>query len=281
MVRERRNRAVCFIGGAGHSGSTLVGMILGSHPEAFYAGEAGKSRYLQDARKDARKRTCKLCGPACPVWSDFQARDDIDVYEQLSEKTGRPIIIDSTKTLSWIEERIADLEAAGARSVFIFLQRDGRAVINSRTRKYPDRSPVEIIEDWIVKVRRTTVFYEALRHPKMIVRYEELATEPERVIPEISTFLGINFVPEMLEFYRHEHHPLGGNNGTQFIVARHQGPNPDRPYARLGDRSREYYENHASGIHLDLRWKTELGTDVVRLFDEVAGPVNAPLRWEG
>ena len=40
------NAAVCFVGGAGHSGSTLLGLVLGAHPSVFYAGEANKSRFL-------------------------------------------------------------------------------------------------------------------------------------------------------------------------------------------------------------------------------------------
>lgn len=281
IISERSNRKVCFIGGVGHSGSTLVGMVLGSHPECFYAGEAGKVRFLSDPRKDPRKRTCKLCGPDCPVWSGFQARRDIDPYEQISEKVGRPVVIDSTKSLTWTEGHIAALEAAGARPYFIFLQRDGRAVINSRVRKYPTRSPEELIDAWIAKMEQTATFYDALSQPKMTVRYEEFATEPGRVVPEICSFLGITYKPEMLDFYQHEHHPLGGNNGTQYIVARFQGPNPNRPYAQVGERSREYYENHGTGIRLDLRWKDELEPNVAHLFDKVAGAMNAPLRWEG
>ena len=58
-----------MICGAGHSGSTLLGMILGSHSQAFYMGEGGKARYLGDEKKPLRKRVCKICGEACPVWS--------------------------------------------------------------------------------------------------------------------------------------------------------------------------------------------------------------------
>ncbi len=51
-------RRVLWMTGAGHSGSTLLGMMLGAHPEIFYAGEAKKAAYLHDERKPLRKRQC-------------------------------------------------------------------------------------------------------------------------------------------------------------------------------------------------------------------------------
>ncbi|NJL20821.1 MAG: sulfotransferase [Leptolyngbyaceae cyanobacterium SM1_3_5] len=49
---SRISKKVCFIAGAGHSGSTLLGFILGSHSQGFYCGEAAKTRYLQDDSKN-------------------------------------------------------------------------------------------------------------------------------------------------------------------------------------------------------------------------------------
>ena len=66
-MTERANRQVVWIGGAGHSGSTLLGLCLGSHPDMLYAGEAKKSALLGDPSKPLKKRACKLCGEApCP-----------------------------------------------------------------------------------------------------------------------------------------------------------------------------------------------------------------------
>ncbi len=280
--RTRSNTKVCFIGGAGHSGSTLVGMVLGSHPLCFYAGEAGKTRYLHNPKKDPRKRMCKLCGPSCPIWSDFHIeRGPEELYEQISQKTNKQIVIDSTKSLGWIQDHVKQLESTTSIPCFIFLQRDGRAVINSRVRKYPDRPPEKLITDWAAKIQKTWEFYHKFPHQKMILRYELFATNPGQYAQKMCDFLQIEYRPEMLDFYKFDHHPLGGNNGTQLLVARFQGSNPDRPYNKIGQRSRKYYENHVTGIRLDLRWKAELDPKIAHLFEQLAGEVNAPLRWEG
>jgi hypothetical protein len=276
----RKNRVVCFIAGAGHSGSTLVGMVLGSHPDCFYAGEASKTRFLGNPRKELRKRTCKICGEACPVWGGFVVAEEPDLYEQIARRTGASVIVDSTKNIDWITARAAEASAGGAALRLVVLRRDGRAVINSRVRKYPDRDPREHIEGWIEQVRRTQAFYDTFAHPKVIVRYEEFSLAPAAVSQRLCDFVGLDYRPDMLEFTRHDHHPLGGNSGTQYLVARAHGGGQAGPVAGLGDRSREYYEHHADGISLDLRWQRELRAEVLDLFERLAGDVNAPMRWE-
>ncbi len=271
----RSNQVTVFIGGAGHSGSTLLGFLLGSRDDAFYAGEASKTRFLGDVAKPARKRTCKLCGPACPIWSTFRPAAHPDLHEQLSRHVERPLIIDSAKGLDWLPRGLADVARGGGRAVLLFLTRDGRAVINSRVRKYPDRDPRAEIARWVRSIEGTAAVFEAHRGPKLRVRYEHLATAPEATLREICGVVGIDYRPSMLDFRAHTHHVLGGNNGTQFQVARAQGLPVEGPPSR----SRSYYAEHPPRIQLDLRWHDELEPGVLALFERSAGRINRALAW--
>jgi len=273
-VAETRFQGAVFIGGAGHSGSTLLGMLLGSHPSVFYAGEAAKTRYLGNPKAPARKRVCKLCGPDCRVWGDFVPAAAPHLYAQLAERTGKPIVVDSSKNLSWLAEQTA---AVGEHAALVFLLRDGRAVVNSRLRKYPERDPRILIDEWATKIADTEAFYDAFEGPKAKVRYEELATDTERVVRDLCVVLGLDYTPSMLSFAAHEHHVLGGNNGTQYQVARAQ--DLDDPFVKLTERT-AYYADHPRGIHLDLRWEREMPPEVLRLFEELASARNAALAWE-
>ncbi len=269
-----------LICGAGHSGSTLLGLILGSHSACFYSGEAGKVRYLGDARKPLRKRVCKLCGEGCPVWSDFTWDRDLPLYVQIARATGSPVVVDSTKSIPWIHERLAELEASGITAALIFLARDGRAVINSRIRKYPDRPPAELIGAWARQIGESRRLYEAYGGPRCRVSYEELASAPDDAVRRLCGRLDLDFEPAMLAFDHHEHHPLGGNNGTQYLVARSRFADPGEAFVALPERSRDYYAGHAKAIALDLRWRRELDPKHLELFEELAGDVNRELRWE-
>lgn len=280
-ARARKNRKVCFICGAGHSGSTLLGMVLGSHADCFYAGEASKTRYLDDPDKPVHKRQCKLCGPNCRIWADFTVECHDDLYEQITAKVGRSVVIDSTKNVNWIRSQLSALELTEALPYVIFLQRDGRAVLNSRVRKYPQKCAEEQIRAWVELIEATKELYETLAVPKMIVRYERFATDPLRTTREICAFLGLEFDCEMLAFHRHEHHPLGGNNGTQYQVARHLPLVQERPWFTIGEGSPDYYEQHEVGIKLDLRWQSELRRGHLDMFEQIAGDFNEPMSWEG
>ena len=74
---QQRSRAVCFIIGAGHSGSTLVGMILGAHPEVFYAGEAAKAKEYRGPQKShCAKERASCVGLSAVFGQIFASRNE-------------------------------------------------------------------------------------------------------------------------------------------------------------------------------------------------------------
>ncbi|HJL17148.1 MAG TPA: sulfotransferase [Sandaracinaceae bacterium LLY-WYZ-13_1] len=278
-MTDRVHRLGVAICGAGHSGSTLLGLVLGSHSACFYAGEAKKTLFIGDPDKPLRKRVCKICGAGCPVWGRFEVPPRPDVLEQIARLTGAPTVVDSTKNVAWIRERAAELDAVGVPQKRIFLARDGRAVVNSRVRKYPDEDPAAVIDAWLAQVEATRALLAERPGDALTVRYEALATEPEPVVRRVCEHLGLDFEPAMLRYETHEHHPLGGNTGTQSVVAR--AAKVDTPLAKVPARSRSYYAGLGGGFRLDRRWERELPDAVRALFERRAGEVNEAFRWEG
>lgn len=279
---ERANRLAVAICGAGHSGSTLLGLVLGSHSECFYAGEAKKTLFIGDASKPLRKRVCKICGESCRIWSRFTQPPAPDVYEQIARLADRPVVVDSTKKVDWIRARTAELDAVGVPHKRLFLMRDGRAVVNSRARKYPERAPAALVEEWLAQVSATEALIAERPDAALGVRYEALATEPEATFRETCVFLGLPFEPDMLRYETHEHHPLGGNTGTQSVVARAGEPDTRKggAFAAVPTRSRDYYGSLSSGFRLDLRWREEISRELLDVFETEAGAVNEPFRWD-
>lgn len=276
MKEQGARLKTVLICGVGHSGSTLLGMLLGSHSCAFYMGEGAKARYLGDKSKPLHKRACKICGESCRVWGGFRWDGAKPLHPLVANHVGRSVIVDSTKNDDWILARAAETRAVGGEPHLILLRRDGRGVLNSRLRKYPDRDPEALVHDWVMQMQRSEALYAAFDGPKMTVRYETLATAPEQVMRSACNMLGIAYESDMLRFHEKEHHPLGGNNGTQYIVAKAQREKNDEMFIKLNQDRREYYENHDAGIRLDLRWKHELSAENLALFDRIASHLNVP-----
>ena len=284
----RASERVCFIGGAPHSGSTLLGLILGAHPGVFYGGELRKSSFLGDVDKPLKKRVCKLCGAACPVWGDLRPPLSPDVYEALARKTGARLIVDSSKGTEWQRAQLAILEETSTRAYLVVLERDGRAVLASRLRKYPDQTPADIVEDWAEQIRRTDALAASFPGPVLRVAYEALATDPEREIRRVTQLIELSFEPAMLRFWEAEQHPLGGNDGTQYLVVRERArraasePTVTPPRGDVLDLAAEnlaYYAPHPPAIVLDQRWRRELSAQTLAVFGEIAGVLNERFAW--
>lgn len=265
-----------MIGGAGHSGSTLLGMILSGLPGAVYVGEGAKVRYLGDMAKPLAKRACKICGDDCAFWNGFRWDPSTGLYEQVAAHSGARIVIDSSKKPDWISARAEELRAGGHEARLIVLTRDGRAVVNSRLRKYPDRDAAGQISEWMEQIEAAHALAEVFPGPVLNLAYEELATRPEETARKLAEFVGEAFEPAMLAFSAREHHPLGGNNGTQFLAARGQANGAG---LKPGARSADYYRNHPDAIRLDLRWRDEFSPDHAALFEAMAGRLNHSMKW--
>ncbi|MCT9011628.1 sulfotransferase family protein [Streptomyces rhizosphaerihabitans] len=271
----RRNKTVVFICGAGHSGTTLLGLMLGAHPAVCFAGEAWNSTRLGTTDAHGRTVGCNFCADGCPVWGSPLPPPGPDLYEVLARRSGRSFAVDSTKAVGWIDQQAALLPGAVQRHL-VMLARDGRAVVNSGLRKYPDARPAELASEWVAQIRRTEDL--AARWPGTVSRlhYEDLATHTKDVLSHLSATLGLSFLPAMLDFWASVQHPLGGNEGTQHIMARERALRTADRTVALDRTKRAYYLGHPPTIVLDLRWREEMSESALRAFDAIAGETNAP-----
>jgi hypothetical protein len=278
---HRINKKVCFIAGTGHSGSTLLGLLLGNHSQSFYCGEGNKSRFLDQENAPLRKRSCKFCGTNCPVWSNLHLVPECDLYEQLSQHIRKTLniqaslMIDSTSNADWIYHQYTKLIQTEAQPYLIFLQRDGRGVVNSYRRKYPDRSLETIIDRWIQKIHKAQALFDEFSGAKIIIHYEDLASDTDTVMENLCAFLQISYEPDMRNFSKQEYHLLGGNDGTQFLAARNQS----KFLQNMSSSNQRYYQKHSADIVLDLRWQHELTPEQHELFSHLAGSINQAFEW--
>lgn len=96
---------IVYIAGYGRSGSSILGVLLGSHPEVFNAGALGQSRAMV---RNGGTCSCGLSLKDCPFWSnavrlhrghDSPVRQDsLGLAEFAAHRTDTSHVIDGSKT---------------------------------------------------------------------------------------------------------------------------------------------------------------------------------------
>lgn len=305
-----------YICGAGHSGSTLLDMLLGSHSKIASLGE------IINLPMDLATNSTCTCGRKvreCELWSavvhEFETRQGLDLennpyalnlgpiyaavgdprvtggfyrtrrrlaaalhylelraglfgtlrpllpslykglennlllYEIVGERLGADFVVDSSKVYT---KAVGLSRLAPERVKIILLIRDGRAVYYSMRKRNFERD--FSLASWYTHFRRALPLIERQvpAGSVLTIKYEDLATAPERELRRICEFAGIDFEPAMLDMKAKVHHNINGND-MRFATA--------------------------SEIRLDTSWKTKLDAEELDFFQERAGWLNEKLGY--
>lgn len=216
-----------------HSGSTLLDLLLGSHPDVLGLGEVkglrGKKKRGPRVSKILRNRCACGADPAirCSFWraiddrlhergfdlatlpidsknaTEFTAANRA-LLEVVREVTGRSFVVDSSKSIRRFQRlrRIPDLDLRP-----ILLVREPAAVVHSGNRKG---------RPWIRTTSRCIRYWIAARRAvrgldPLVVRYEELATGPGAELSRIVEAYGLEPDPRQLDWRAQPHHHFAGN----------------------------------------------------------------------
>ncbi len=231
---------ILYIAGFGRSGSTILGMVLGAHPEALAVGEINQVfiNWMQPKKRCA-------CGERlhrCPLWTQVrahfeQALPDITLERaaaithaiehlgarpspdqraqyraiwqalltSVAQVSGARYIVDSSKTAADALHRPAALREAGFEVRVVHLVRDPRAVVWSTIRLHRERTQRT---NWIdttargVKTLAHLVLTETRQSSLVRLSYEDLTTQPQRTLEQIGAGVGIDFAPVIAQIAR-------------------------------------------------------------------------------
>ncbi len=183
----------------------------------------------------------------------------------------------------WInlQLKLPEFQAKNSRSLkpkLLHLVKDGRAVMASYLRRQPNLNIEKLSQKWAKRVTASQKLFENFpAADRLRIAYEHLATEPERTLQKICDFLGVEFSPTQICYWENEHHFISGNTGTRSLIQKY------RQKSTLLQPSNRNYSLYAEEvgfqIKLDLRWKTELSSEQLDVFGQVAGEVNKPYAW--
>jgi hypothetical protein len=196
-----------------------------------------------------------------------------------SKLESKSVIIDASKAYQWIETRLKaqEFRSETIEAYLIHLVRDGRAVVNSYLRKYPHWDIAKMSQSWVDKHKIRMSFFEQFNQRKRLeVIYEELASNPQQTIEKICQFIQIDYVSEMLEYWKYDHYDISGNDGAYSLIRRYKGQEIENKLQKIHGN---YYNEADISIKLDLRWQRELSPEKLEVFEKIAGEVNRPFEW--
>jgi hypothetical protein len=225
-----KRQPLVLIRGLGHSGTTLLDLVLSSHPEVVGVGEGirvlrkggGSSKapvLLRGPQRATRRCSCGRLLTECGVWGPtvewLLENDDRPLREKFDVLRGRVaachphsrIIVDSSQGDMANISEIAD----GCDVHLIFLVRDVRSWSYSCVGKVGGH-PLAHALKWRKGNRLAEKRLRATGLPLHLIGYEELALRPQAVLSRLCEAIGLVFDPAMLApGVHHKSHVLVGN----------------------------------------------------------------------
>jgi len=214
-----------YIASPGHSGSTLLDLLLSAHSEIFSVGEIKQLAPTWN-------RPCTCNAPTiweCKFWQQVDtvmkrggsrglvdinvmsddpkqfAEDNWSVLSATREVSGASILLDSSKNIS----RLKKLDAVPNINLHrIRLQRNPGGVVYSNVKK--GRSWLDAARQTKNNAMSAEKYFS--NKPHTIIKYEDLARNPEQEISRLLNVVGLNIEENQIQNHRnHERHNIGGN----------------------------------------------------------------------
>jgi hypothetical protein len=168
-----------FIVGSGHSGTSIMLAILGSHPNLYpITGES-----------------------ALFLKSESKVREIILSWDKECTEAGKKRWIEKTPPHIFI---IKKLFSYRPNSKFIIMLRDGRDVVCSMKYRTDYEDFNARLDRWMYDNLAGLPYWQ---HPRVkVVKYENLVTDTELTLKDICNFLGEKYTDSLLEFHKTDRH---------------------------------------------------------------------------
>ena len=250
MVERLNKIQLVYIAPSGHSGSTLLDVIINQSPETFSIGEF---MFFDEWVQKNHLCSCNKNVSQCTFWneivdkyersaigtkgpqkivdrftlkSSFSA-DEISSYNQLNYrllsevqlKSGSKLIIDSSKSVS----RLKLLHLSGLFDIkVIHLIRNGWDYVSSgkkpkrrtsqEAKKFTQESAVwKSALRWFLTNKILEKFIKKNNVPSLVIRYEDLCNHTSETIGKLNEFLNLNIMEDLTELDLTDIHNISGS----------------------------------------------------------------------
>ena len=288
-----KNPPAIFILAPNRSGTTLLRVMLGGHPQLFSPPTLSLLRFETLAqRKDVARFSLEgtiralmqIHGcdgeEAARLMQEYEQKQltTQEFYQVLQQAIGQQILVDKTASYALYPDALARAEMYFENALYIHLVRHPYGMIHSfekarfdllgsRFGKENQFSRREIAElTWLISHQNILSFLEHIpEHRQHRLRFEDLVAEPESTAQGICEFLKIDFDPEVLEPHKDKKARMtdGIHTGSRQIgdpkFHQHKRIDPS-----VADRWKETYQ---VDFLADITWQIAEGFGYQRIAD--------------
>jgi hypothetical protein len=282
-----------FVVGVGRSGTTLLRMMLDSHPQLAIPPESHFIPDLIEAFQEKRKPTVDDAMEAIEGnrrWGDFhldagELRQRIEAIEPLNvsdalraffelyaEKQGKPRWGD--KTPIYIN-RMLLIQRALPEARFIHLIRDGRDAALSRAKRVlTDPTPMpKVARRWKNRILRAREQADRLPH-YLEIHYEDLVRDTEVTLRQVCEFIELPFDEAMLTYHERAEERMSE-------MARDLPSEGDKPLRPADHRVEAHVMTRKPPDPSRLgQWREKMSVEDQAAFEQEAGDLLEELGYE-
>ena len=231
-------------------------------------------------------------------------------YSLIAARSEEQVIVDSTKTVYWLEKKLAarEFRQGMVEPYLLHLIRDGRAVMASYSRRkvYHGMSAQEFGQSfgemWQARLNNEYRFYDKFakrfggQYPdhQRRFRYETFATQPEETAKSLCNWLGIPYERDMLDYRNNKTHVISGNDRTRASVKKYRGEKAQTTQVQAAQSQTAQTQKGAEttitatakpktiqefGIKLNQQWKTILSKEQIAAFYQATDRMNERYEW--
>ena len=267
-----------FIVGVPRSGTTLLRMMLDSHPEMAVVHET-QFHYELIAREAAGGVTRESFYQLLTTffsWRDFEidaelfraALDQIEpfnladglraFYQLYATRFGKQRWGEKTPDYGTVMPQI---QAILPEAHFLHIIRDGRDVAVSKRHLWfgAGNDIAALAEEWAAGVKRVRHLSGTCTHYKEVI-FEELVREPVPVLQGICDFLNLPYTDELLNYHTRARERLNELKGW-----------PEHNVTAEQFKALHHLTSRPPQVDRTGRWRQELTTDELGIFEQVAG----------
>lgn len=264
-----KNKIVAILS-SDRSGSTWLGYVLGSTPEAAFLGEFFR------AWDPSLRVPCSWCAAngvaVCPVLDGLEAVPVKDAFAFAFSRVHRPVLIDSSKRISWIRGFLGGDSRYDIHLVHLI--RDPRGwYASERRRQHLDLNTH--LDRWTQEQKDIRSFLAESEVPFTTVFYEELAGSPVSEFRHLCGVLDIQFSSECLRYWRTSQHGFAANGASSLLMS---GCTDSPRIVLTGDDN--YYHARREQFFVDKRWQLALTDQEIRIIEDHP-QINELFSWYG